>query len=203
MLKKFIVACTLAATTLITASAQEDPALMGTESSQPQIKFSTSLGEFSVQLDGVRAPVTVKNFLTYVDAGFYDDTIFHRVISGFMIQGGGFGDGMRERVIGSLGLPMPPIENEAANGLKNRKYTIAMARTSDPNSATSQFFINVSDNTSLDYSEGKSPGYAVFGKVIGGEEVVEEISKVQTGSSSGHEDVPIESVTLFSIRRLN
>ncbi|MCY4324913.1 MAG: peptidylprolyl isomerase [Betaproteobacteria bacterium] len=203
MLKKFTIACTFLASTLLSASAQEDPALMGTESLEPQVRFATSHGEFVVQLDGKLAPITVKNFLVYVDAGFYDGMIFHRVISGFMIQGGGFEEGMRQRKNEALGLPMEPIINEGYNGLKNDKYTIAMARTSVPDSATSQFFVNVNDNAQLNYIEDKNPGYAVFGRVISGEDVVDKIAKVETGSEAGHQDVPLETVKILSARRNN
>ena len=200
MLKKITIAC-LFAFSFLTASAQEDPALMGTESMQQQVKVKTSMGDFVIELEPIKAPITVENFLVYVDAGFYDGTIFHRVIRGFMIQGGGFEAGLKKRMIASAGLPRPPIENEGHNGLKNEKFTIAMARTPAPESATSQFFINVNNNAALDYVKDRNPGYAVFGKVLSGEDVVEKISKLPTGSQGAHQDVPVETVRIISIRR--
>lgn len=156
------------------------------------VKLHTSKGIITLDLDSEKAPKTVDNFLQYVKDGFYDGTIFHRVIDGFMIQGGGFEAGMSQKSTRA------PIENEAANGLKNEAYTIAMARTTNPHSATAQFFINVSNNSFLNYSE-PSPqgfGYAVFGKVIEGKEVVDAIKKVRTGSLAGHQDVPVEDVVI-------
>lgn len=158
----------------------------------PAVKLETSMGDIIVRLDGAKAPETVANFLAYVKAGHYDGTIFHRVISNFMIQGGGMTPDMKEKPTNK------PIKNEAANGLKNKKYTIAMARTNDPHSATSQFFINVKDNDFLDYkaSSGKDWGYAVFGKVLKGQDVVEKIKAVPTGSRGMHQDVPREPVII-------
>ena len=156
------------------------------------IRLHTNSGDIRLELDHEKAPVTVQNFIDYVDSGHYDNTIFHRVIDEFMIQGGGFEPGMIQKKTRA------PIANEAGNGLKNDKYTIAMARTSDPHSATGQFFINVKDNDFLNY---KSPtaqgyGYCVFGKVVEGMDVVDEIKKVKTGTRSGHQDVPVEDVIL-------
>jgi peptidyl-prolyl cis-trans isomerase B (cyclophilin B) len=145
-----------------------------------------------LQLDAEKAPVTVKNFLEYVDSGFYSGTIFHRVISNFMIQGGGFEQGMKQKKTNA------PIKNEAANGLKNDKYTVAMARTGDPNSATAQFFINVNDNEFLNYPGQDGWGYCVFGKVVEGKEVVDAIRNVKTGNRSGFQDVPLEDVVITS-----
>lgn len=158
----------------------------------PSVKLETSMGDIVVRLDAAKAPETVANFLAYVKAGHYDGTVFHRVINNFMIQGGGMTPDMKEKPT------QKPIKNEAANGLKNSKYTIAMARTSDPHSATSQFFINVKDNDFLDYKtpSGQGWGYAVFGKVIKGQEVVDKIKAVPTGSRGMHQDVPREPVTL-------
>ena len=156
------------------------------------VEMTTSKGVITLELDAERAPVTVANFLEYVNSGHYDDTIFHRVIPGFVIQGGGMESGMREKTT------QAPIENEADNGLKNLTGTICMARTNDPHSATSQFFINLKDNSFLDHTE-KTPsgwGYAVFGRVTSGMEVVEAIAAVQTGNSGHHQDVPLEDVVL-------
>lgn len=157
-----------------------------------QVRINTNLGSMVITLDAEKAPKTVKNFLTYVTQGFYTDTLFHRVIDGFMIQGGGFEIGMKQKET------QEPVENEADNGLKNDKYTIAMARTSDPHSATAQFFINVADNDFLNF---KAPtpqgwGYAVFGKVTEGQEVVDKIRAVKTGNKGFHQNVPVEDVTM-------
>jgi peptidyl-prolyl cis-trans isomerase B (cyclophilin B) len=152
----------------------------------------TSLGNIALDLDAGRAPETVKNFLDYVESGFYSNTLFHRVIDGFMIQGGGFEPGMREKS------NRDPIRNEANNGLKNESYTIAMARTSEPHSASSQFFINVKDNDFLNHS-APSPqgwGYCAFGKVVKGQDVVDKIRRVKTGKRGFHADVPVDDVIL-------
>ena len=156
------------------------------------IRFTTNLGSFDLELDAKAAPKTVANFERYVKEGFYNGTLFHRVIDGFMIQGGGFEAGMQHKE------GHAPIENEAMNGLKNDKYTIAMARTSDPHSATSQFFINVSDNDFLNHPvpSGQGWGYAVFGRVVKGFDVIDRIAKVKTGSSRGFQDVPKEDVVI-------
>ncbi|MFA6971558.1 MAG: peptidylprolyl isomerase [Gallionella sp.] len=155
------------------------------------VKLHTNHGIITLQLDAEKAPVTVKNFLDYVNAGFYENTIFHRVIGSFMIQGGGFEPGMNQKKVNS------PIKNEAANGLKNDKYTIAMARTNDPHSATAQFFINTGDDNSfLDYPGQDGWGYCVFGKVIEGKDVVDAIRKVKTGNKAGHQDVPKDDVII-------
>ncbi len=156
------------------------------------IRFTTNLGVIDIELDAEHAPVTTENFEEYVRSGFYDGTIFHRVIRGFMIQGGGFLPGMKEKQTRA------PIENEAANGLKNDKYTIAMARTSDPHSATAQFFINVADNGFLNHTAPTPQGwgYAVFGKVVAGQDVVDQIARVRTGSRSFYGDVPLEDVVI-------
>jgi peptidyl-prolyl cis-trans isomerase B (cyclophilin B) len=156
------------------------------------VKLHTSKGIITLELDAEKAPVTVENFLQYVRDGFYDGTIFHRVIDGFMVQGGGFEPGMSQKPTRA------PIKNEAANGLKNDAYTIAMARTSVPDSATAQFFINVSNNSFLNFTAPtpQGYGYAVFGKVTEGKEVVDAIKKVRTGSRSGHQDVPMEDVII-------
>ena len=160
----------------------------------PVVELTTSHGTISVELYETEAPKTVENFLGYVRDGFYDGTVFHRVIDGFMIQGGGFDADMRQRATRA------PIPNEAANGLKNEPGTIAMARTRDPHSATAQFFINLVPNTALDYPSGDGWGYAVFGRVTAGFEVVQEIAKVRTGAAGPHRDVPLEAVVIESAR---
>ncbi|HLY97146.1 MAG: peptidylprolyl isomerase [Sideroxydans sp.] len=154
------------------------------------VKLHTNKGIITLQLDAEKAPLTVKNFLDYVNSGFYSNTIFHRVIPNFMIQGGGFEPGMNQKPTKA------PVKNEAANGLKNDVYTIAMARTSDPQSATAQFFINVKNNSFLDYPGQDGWGYCVFGKVVEGKEVVDAIAKVATGSSGFYQDVPKEDVVI-------
>ncbi len=156
------------------------------------VQMDTSAGTLRIELDDVAAPASTANFLAYVKAGHYDGTVFHRVIKGFMIQGGGFEPGMKQKPT------MSPIKNEASNGLKNRHYTLAMARTSDPHSATAQFFINTTDNGFLDF-KSESPqgwGYAVFGKVVAGTEVVDAIEKAKTGRKGFHDDVPLEDVVI-------
>jgi peptidyl-prolyl cis-trans isomerase A (cyclophilin A) len=158
------------------------------------IKFETSHGDFTVELDEASAPISAKNFLRYVDEGFYDGTIFHRVIPGFMIQGGGFTDDMSHKS------GHAPIRNEADNGLRNQRGTLAMARTNDLHSATSQFFINLVDNDFLDHRTG-SFGYAVFGRVTLGMDVIDRIAKVKTGRRHGHDDVPSEAIVVKSARR--
>lgn len=156
------------------------------------VKLQTNLGTITLKLDAEKAPVTVKNFLQYVAEGHYDNTIFHRVINGFMIQGGGFEPGMKQKETRAA------IENEAANGLKNKRGTIAMARTNDPHSATAQFFINVSDNDFLDFKapSGSGWGYCVFGEVVEGMDVVDKIKSVKTGNKGFHQDVPVEDVII-------
>jgi cyclophilin family peptidyl-prolyl cis-trans isomerase len=161
----------------------------------PVVVIETSLGRIRAGLHQDKAPITVKNFLQYVRAGHFDGTIFHRVIPGFMIQGGGFEPDMRER---SETL-RPPIKNEARNGLRNLRGTLAMARTNDPNSATAQFFINVKDNATLDFGI-RGAGYAVFGEVLEGMEVVDRIVAVQTTSKGQHQNVPVAAVLIKSIR---
>jgi peptidyl-prolyl cis-trans isomerase B (cyclophilin B) len=157
------------------------------------IKLETNLGDITIELDSEKAPLTTRNFLEYVNSGYYDNTLFHRVIDGFMIQGGGFEPGMKQKQARA------PIQNEAANGLKNEKYTIAMARTSDVHSAAAQFFINVADNASLNYTSStpRGFGYCVFGRVVDGKDIVDKIKKVKTGSRSGHQDVPLEDVIVL------
>ena len=159
------------------------------------VEMHTSKGLITLELDAEKAPVTVANFIEYVKSGHFDGTIFHRVIPGFVIQGGGLESGMKEKPT------QAPIENEADNGLKNVTGSICMARTNDPHSATSQFFINLKDNQFLDHSE-KSPqgwGYAVFGQVTDGMDVVEAIAAVQTGNAGGHQDVPVEDIVVEKV----
>ena len=157
------------------------------------IKIKTNLGSFSLELNQEKAPISSKNFENYIKKGFYEQTIFHRVIDGFMIQGGGFDLEMNQKDTDA------PIKNEADNGLKNEKYSIAMARTSIPDSATSQFFINTSDNSFLDYPGQDGAGYCVFGKVVDGTETIDKINSMQTGSSNGHQDVPIDAVIIEEV----
>lgn len=159
------------------------------------IHMTTSLGDFMLELYPDKAPISVENFLAYVDEGFYTGTVFHRVIPKFMIQGGGFEQDMRQKK------PHAPIRNEAANGLLNTRYSIAMARTSDIHSATSQFFINLTDNAFLDHGQ-RDYGYAVFGKVVKGTDVVDRIAGVKTGRHGAHGDVPLEPVVLLAAKRL-
>lgn len=162
------------------------------------IRFTTNMGVFDVELNEAAAPKTCENFLSYVRSGFYNGTIFHRVISGFMIQGGGFEPGLKQKQTKA------PIENEANNGLKNDKYTIAMARTNEPHSATSQFFINVADNDFLNHTSPTSRGwgYAVFGKAVSGTDVIDAIARVRTASRSWYGDVPVEDVVMEKVEEI-
>ena len=157
-----------------------------------QVELQTSKGNIRLELDDAKAPETVRNFIDYVEKGHYDDTVFHRVIKGFMIQGGGFEPGMRQKATKAT------IQNEANNGLKNDRYTLAMARTSAPHSATSQFFINAADNAFLDFKSesGSGWGYAVFGKVVKGNEVIDAIEQARTGHRAGHGDVPLDDIVI-------
>ncbi len=161
------------------------------------VKLQTNFGDITIELNAEKAPITVANFLQYVDSGFYDSTVFHRVINGFMIQGGGFDTTMTQKGTEA------EIKNEADNGLGNEKYTIAMARTSAPHSASSQFFINVGNNDFLNHSAPTSSGwgYCVFGKVTAGMDVVDKIKKVKTTSKKGHQDVPVENVIIEKASR--
>ena len=162
--------------------------------SEPSVVLSTTLGDITIELFPDKAPVTVENFLAYVDAGFFDKSIFHRVIPGFVLQGGGFTEKMEQKKTRS------PIKNEAENGLKNNRGTLSMARTSDINSATSQFFINLKDNSSLDHGT-RDFGYAVFAKVTAGMDVVDKIAAVPTGNRGRFQDVPVKAVIIQSVRR--
>ena len=161
------------------------------------VKLLTNFGEITLELDASSAPITVANFLQYVDSGFYNGTIFHRVIDGFMIQGGGFNDKMQQKE------SLDEIKNESDNGLSNNQYTIAMARTSAPHSASNQFFINVGNNDFLNHSAPTSSGwgYCVFGKVTAGMDVVDKIKKVATTTRNGHQDVPVDNVVIESATR--
>ncbi len=163
-----------------------------------QVDIETSKGTIRVELDEAKAPISAKNFLEYVDAGHYDGTVFHRVIPGFMIQGGGFEAGMRQKATRAT------ITNEANNGLKNDRYTLAMARTSAPHSASSQFFINAADNNFLNFTAETASGwgYAVFARVVSGSEVVDAIERVKTGSKGGHGDVPLDDVLIVKASRV-
>src|SRR5258706_12090506 len=157
-----------------------------------KVELQTNKGNIRIELDDARAPESVKNFLAYMAKGHYNGTVFHRVIKGFMIQGGGFEPGMKQKPTDA------PVKNEASNGVKNDKYTLAMARTSDPHSATAQFFINAADNAFLNF-KSESPsgwGYAVFGKVVSGQDVVDAIEGVKTGRKGFHDDVPLEDVVI-------
>ena len=182
-----VLAFLLAGLCVLPAQASSTPATKG---KMKMVKLTTNKGIITLQLDAEKAPLSVKNFLDYVNSGFYSNTIFHRVIPNFMIQGGGFEPGMKQKPTNA------PVKNEAANGLKNDIYTIAMARTSDPHSATAQFFINTKNNSFLDYPGQDGWGYCVFGKVVEGKEVVDAIGKVQTGSSGFYQDVPKEDVII-------
>ena len=157
------------------------------------VLVKTNKGEFTFELDKEKAPITVENFLNYVESKFFDSTIFHRVISGFMVQGGGFDIDMKQKST------QKPIKIESNNGLKNDRGTIAMARTNDPDSATAQFFINLIDNDFLNYESAAKPGYAVFGKVVKGMDVVDEIAKTKTSNKGMHADVPVSAVVIESI----
>lgn len=160
------------------------------------LEFKTSKGTFTVQLFDKQAPISVENFYRYADEGFFDGTIFHRVIPNFMVQGGGLTEDLKNKK------GHEPIKNEAANGLKNKRGTLSMARTNDINSATSQFFINVVDNEFLDHKGASNYGYAVFGRIDSGMDVVDAIVAVKTGSRSGYQDVPVEAVTIESVKRI-
>jgi cyclophilin family peptidyl-prolyl cis-trans isomerase len=158
-----------------------------------RVEMKTSMGSMTIELDEEKAPVTVANFVAYASDGFFDGTIFHRVINGFMVQGGGMNPDLSQKE------NKDPVINEASNGLKNDKGTLAMARTNDPDSATSQFFINHADNAFLNYAGKANPGYTVFGKVVEGMDVVDAIANVETGRSGMYDDVPSEAVVIESV----
>lgn len=182
----FVALCLMVALTVSPVAAQE----------RPVVVIETSSGDITVELNVGKAPISVENFLSYVKAGFYDGTIFHRVIADFMIQGGGFTPDMTKKPV------RDPIKNEATNGLRNRKYTVAMARTPEINSATAQFFINTKDNAFLNNkgTTAQDYGYAVFGKVTEGMDVVDQLNKVKTTTKQGFQNVPVETVTIKTIR---
>ena len=159
------------------------------------IRFETTLGDFTIELNEKDAPLSVANFLRYVDDGFFDGTIFHRIVPGFVIQGGGFTEDMTQK------RTQPPVKNEADNGLKNERGTLSMARTNDINSATSQFFVNLKDNDFLDHSRANF-GYAVFARVTEGMDVIDKIAAVETGRRRGFDDVPVDAVIMKSVRRI-
>ena len=183
---------------LFAATLQAAPLSQPSKGKSNMVKLHTNLGVITLQLNAEKAPNTVKNFLAYASNGFYENTIFHRVIDGFMIQGGGFEPGMKQKAVNA------PIKNEADNGLSNDVYTIAMARTNDPHSATAQFFINVKNNSFLNFSAANSQGwgYCVFGKVVEGTEVVDAMKKVKTGNKNGHQDVPVEDLIITKVEVL-
>ena len=194
-------AATLCILLAVTAASGQDTRPATPPTSRPvepiaYVLMTTSMGEILIELNGLKAPITVANFLSYVDKGFYDGTIFHRVISNFMIQGGGMTPGMNKKTTD------PPIKNEWLNGLKNTRGTIAMARTRAPDSATAQFFINVRDNANLDIPNGGA-AYAVFGKVVAGMETVEEIRTVDTGMKKGSRNVPIVTIMIEKVRQIS
>ena len=186
---RIVLAILLVGLCVLPAQAASTPATKG---NMKMVKLHTNKGTITLQLDAEKAPVTVQNFIDYVNSGFFSNTIFHRVIPNFMIQGGGFEPGMKQKPTNA------PIKNEAANGLKNDIYTIAMARTNDPQSATAQFFINTQNNSFLNYPGQDGWGYCVFGVVVEGKEVVDAIGKVKTGSNGFHQDVPKEDVIITS-----
>jgi peptidyl-prolyl cis-trans isomerase B (cyclophilin B) len=164
-------------------------------STNPRVNLKTNMGDIVIELNAEKAPKSAENFLMYAREGAYNNTIFHRVMDGFMVQGGGFEPGMKQKPTHA------PIDNEAANGLKNEKYTVAMARTNDPHSATSQFFINVANNEFLNFKSpsGNGWGYAVFGKVVQGEDIVDKIRAVKTGNSGPHQNVPTTDVIIEQV----
>ena len=176
------------------AQAEQATNTPAIEAEKPQVVMQTSMGKMVITLLPGKAPVTVANFLAYVDAGFYDNTIFHRVIPGFVIQGGGFDASMRQKQTNA------PIVNESDNGLANRRGTLSMARLPDPDSATTQFFINLENNTNLNASFNK-PGYAVFAEVTEGLPIIDMVSRVRTGTVKQHRDVPLEPVLILSVQR--
>ncbi len=209
MFKQFHI-CPLCAAILLTTGCQNNEISKSKEEIQTvnetqaqkaegpkKVKLETTMGDIVIELDEDKAPITVANFLQYVEEGFYDGTIFHRVINKFMIQGGGLTADMQRKPTHS------PIVNEASNGLKNNRGTIAMARAPNPNSATSQFYINQVDNNALNFVEGRNPGYAVFGKVIEGLDVVDKIANVKTTIRNGMRDVPVEPVVIKSAKLIN
>ncbi len=185
---------TLAAVGTVFALSTLSPAALAAKGS-PHVLLNTSAGDIELELDSQKAPVSVQNFLDYANSGFYNGTVFHRVIPGFMVQGGGFNKELQQKQ------PKPPIKNEADNGLRNTRGTIAMARTADKDSATSQFFINVADNAFLDHGQ-RDFGYAVFGKVVKGMDVVDKISQTQTHDVGPYQNVPTKPIVILSVKPL-
>ena len=180
-----------AALLMIVSLASQAATPTTTEKGKPtMVKFDTNLGSFTIQLDAEKAPLTVKNFLDYVNSGFYVNTVFHRVIDGFMVQGGGFEPGLKQKPT------KDPVQNEATNGLKNEPYTVAMARTNAPHSATAQFFINIANNGFLNNPGQDGWGYCVFGKVVAGTEVIDAMRKVRTGNRGMHQNVPVDDIVI-------
>lgn len=212
MKNKLFLNCLLISVLIITTGCRSQKSIISNEKTEnkpadkkqiqdtqstKKVELETTKGKVIIELDEERAPVTVANFVRYVEEGFYDGTIFHRVMNNFMIQGGGFTTDMQRKTT------QPPIINEASSGLKNNRGTIAMARTDNPNSATSQFFINQVDNKPLNFVDGSNPGYTVFGKVIEGMDVVDAIANVKTTIRSGMRDVPVEPVVIKSAKLIN
>jgi peptidyl-prolyl cis-trans isomerase B (cyclophilin B) len=184
--------CFILPVTTSAADSAKTSVCKSTERNRPMVKLHTNFGVITLELDAEKAPISVANFLDYAKSGFYDGTIFHRVIDNFMIQGGGFEKGMKQKTTKA------PIKNEASNKVTNDLYTVAMARTSDPHSATAQFFINIKDNTFLNFTS-ETPqgwGYAVFGKVVEGKDIVDKIRAVPTGNKGMHQNVPLEDVVI-------
>ena len=193
MQRLFTVLLTVAVAVALTVPAfSQEKAVKEKAGKNPQVYVKTNVGGFTIELYADKAPVSVENFLNYVEKGYYSGTIFHRVIKGFMVQGGGFTSDMTQKATA------PPIKNEADNGLKNKKYTLAMARTNVVNSATSQFFINTVDNTGLDHRDKSQAGfgYCVFGKVIDGADVIDKIEMVKTTTKGAYADVPVKPVII-------
>ena len=187
----------IARTALLALALALGPSMLVTAKENPMVTLSTSMGDIKVELYADKAPITVKNFVDYAKAGYYEGTIFHRVILGFMIQGGGLTPEMQDKREGQKS----SIKNESSNGLKNETGTLAMARTSAPDSATSQFFINVKDNSFLDKEKAQDGvGYAVFGKVVEGMDVVRKIEQVKTATKGPHQNVPVDAVTIKSVK---
>ena len=186
--------CLVFGSTICFAAETANPA--SNPPASPRVLIETSMGSFTLELDRKKAPETVSNFLAYVDMGFYDGTLFHRVIPGFVIQGGGFGSGMKKRKTGA------PVVNESANGNKNSRGTISMARTRDPDSATSQFFINLRDNLNLD-AQANQPGYTVFGRVIESMDVIDNIAAVPTKTVGQYRDIPVKDVLILSAKQVS
>ena len=188
LLATLLVSCALPLSALAADASSANCTAKG--NAPMKVKLTTSMGPIVIQLDKDKAPISTENFVKYVESGHYNGTIFHRVMDGFMIQGGGFSKDMRQKPV------QAPIKNESTNGLKNDNYTVAMARTNVRDSATSQFFINVKDNDFLNFAGDANPGYAVFGKVVEGKDVVDKIKKVPTGNAQGHQNVPTDPVVI-------